>query len=261
MDDPGSDAADGEMPSPLTPDIRRMRVKETAAVSSTAVERVVSILRETILSSEDGAYLGSEEQLRDKLGVSRPTLRQALRLLQHEHLLVSKRGGAGGLYVRRPQMEAVAHAAAIYLDIEQASTRHIFAASVPLMREAVKLAAGCQDAALHDRLRHLLPPESGGTISACSHDRDHFKIDLEFSELVGQMSGNPVIKLFISIIYRFGWVHWSENLTIRYRDQLEGVGQARDQIIRAILDHDSELAVIYSQRRAEIIFKLIDALG
>src|SRR5690606_379336 len=169
--------------------------------SSSAVARIVSALRTSILSAADGEYLGSEEQLTARYGVSRPTLRQAVRLLEHERLLVIKRGSGGGFYARRPQIDAVAHAAAIYLDIEQATFRDLITASLPLLTEAVQLAAACRDERLHARLRQLLvndDPEAG---KMEGRPDEVFAWDIEFARIIGDMCGNPVIKLFVSIIY------------------------------------------------------------
>jgi len=49
-----------------------------------AAHRAAHALREDILAREDGELLGSEDELMERLGVSRPTLRQAARLLEHE---------------------------------------------------------------------------------------------------------------------------------------------------------------------------------
>jgi GntR family transcriptional repressor for pyruvate dehydrogenase complex len=201
---------------------------------------------------QDGAYLGSEEQLLTKFKISRPTLRQAVRLLEHERLLVIKRGGGGGFYVRRPQIEAVAHAAAIYLGIERATPRDMFAASVPLLMEAVRLAACCKDEQLHTRLKALI--KEGNVVSSTEED---FEVDVEFARIIGEMCGNPAINLFVSIIYEFGKNQWRNGLMTRIGSYSPDLREARTKLIHAILGRDAELAMLFCRRRSDLAFQLI----
>lgn len=204
---------------------------------------------------KDGDYLGSEEHLMTAFGISRPTLRQAVRLLEHERLLVIKRGSGGGFYVRRPQVEAVAHAAAIYLTIEHATPRDLFAASVPLLTEAVRLASGCTDEHLHAQLGALVCAEDANLSFL-----DDLTIDLQFARVIGEMCGNPAIKLFISIIYEFGKSQWQSGLMKRHTKYPPELRDARNRLIEAIGAGDPELAMLYSRRRATISFRLIDEM-
>src|ERR1700683_4326848 len=77
--------------------------------------RTAAKIREAILRRKEGDYLGSEEDLIARYGVSQPTLRQTARLLEQEQLLSVRRGQGGGYYVRRPIISVVARAAASYL--------------------------------------------------------------------------------------------------------------------------------------------------
>lgn len=67
-------------------------------------EVVAQRLRERILSGElaDGALLPKEDDLRDEFPVSKPSLREALRILETEGLLTVRRGNRGGAVVHRP---------------------------------------------------------------------------------------------------------------------------------------------------------------
>lgn len=226
---------------------------------SSAVANTVAQLRQLILEQEDGAYLGSEDQLMVRFGISRPTLRQAVRLMEHERLLVIKRGSGGGFFSRRPNIEAVAHAAAIYLSIEQATPHNIFAASVPLLSEAARLAAARQDKEpeLSRRLKKLMEVNDGSSDGPTDNAVDALTFDVELAEIVSKMCGNPVIKLFISIIYAFGSNKWRLELQSRYASHVTDLREARNQLILSILAGDAQLAMLYSQRRSDQIFKLI----
>src|SRR5262245_8952897 len=102
-----------------------------------AAHRAARVLREEILDRGDGEFLGGEEELMRRLGVSRPTLRQAARLLEQEKALLVRRGVKGGYYARRPDVGSLADAAAFYLRARGTKVWDCFAASEPLIEAAI----------------------------------------------------------------------------------------------------------------------------
>jgi DNA-binding FadR family transcriptional regulator len=66
-----------------------------------ASEQVARELRRYVLSHdlEPGDRLGTEQELAAEFGVSRPTLREALRLLAGSHLIRASTGPGGGIFV------------------------------------------------------------------------------------------------------------------------------------------------------------------
>jgi DNA-binding FadR family transcriptional regulator len=67
---------------------------------------VADQLREHILTGRlvDGERLPNETELRRLYDVARPTVREALRLLESAELVTVKRGARGGAVVRRPSV-------------------------------------------------------------------------------------------------------------------------------------------------------------
>jgi DNA-binding FadR family transcriptional regulator len=91
-----------------------------------AAELVAQALRARVLSRElvPGDRLPPESALVAQYGVSRPTLREALRLLEAQELLEVRRGAHGGAVVRRPSTRPAADAIALWLMLGQpAATR------------------------------------------------------------------------------------------------------------------------------------------
>jgi DNA-binding FadR family transcriptional regulator len=80
-----------------------------------AVERIAQQLRAMALKMPEGDYVGSEQRLSQQFMVSGPTLRQAIRLLEHEGLIKVRRGVHGGYYVGRANIDTLTRAAATYL--------------------------------------------------------------------------------------------------------------------------------------------------
>lgn len=73
-------------------------------------ELVAASLRERIVVGElaDGAVLPKQEDLLVEFGVSKPSLREALRILEAEGLVQVRRGKVGGAVVRRPRVDSAA---------------------------------------------------------------------------------------------------------------------------------------------------------
>jgi DNA-binding FadR family transcriptional regulator len=73
-------------------------------------ERIAANIRKRILRGEmqEGASVPPESELMRMYGVSRPTLREALRILEAEQLLLIRRGGIGGAVVQRPSLDVAA---------------------------------------------------------------------------------------------------------------------------------------------------------
>src|SRR5262245_28731201 len=71
---------------------------------------VADALRRRILTGalRPGDNLPLEHQLAAQLGVSRPTLREALRVLEAESLIRTRRGSRGGAEVIGPSVESAA---------------------------------------------------------------------------------------------------------------------------------------------------------
>ena len=76
-----------------------------------AYQLLADSLRTQITSGRlrPGERLPTEPQLCVRSGVSRSTVREALRLLTSQHLIVTTRGVTGGSYVARPTRHARRH--------------------------------------------------------------------------------------------------------------------------------------------------------
>jgi DNA-binding FadR family transcriptional regulator len=66
-----------------------------------------------------GAMLPSEKELVSQLGVSRATLREALRMLETEGLIATKPGPKGGIVVRRPGSANLTRSLSLLLQLEE----------------------------------------------------------------------------------------------------------------------------------------------
>jgi GntR family transcriptional regulator, transcriptional repressor for pyruvate dehydrogenase complex len=99
----------------VPPPIRQMRQPRLA-------DMVAGVLRERIVHGDlaDGDMLPPLDRLVKEFGVSAPSLREALRVLESEGLITVRRGSTGGAVVHRPKAEAVAYMLGLVLQAERA---------------------------------------------------------------------------------------------------------------------------------------------
>jgi DNA-binding FadR family transcriptional regulator len=71
-------------------------------------ETVAAELRQRILVGPPAQHLPTQDQLVKEFGVSYPSVREALRILETEGLVTVRRGSVGGAEVHRPDQSSAA---------------------------------------------------------------------------------------------------------------------------------------------------------
>ncbi len=131
-----------------------------------------------------GDRLPSEGQLVDQLGISRVTVREAIRHLEGEGYLETRRGAKGGLFVRRQQATRASRLAA--LRAEWPAIENFFEYRIAVESRAARLAAERREATHLAQLDAALEVFRLGTLSA-----DFRRADSEFHLAVADASANP----------------------------------------------------------------------
>jgi len=145
-------------------------------------QQIADELRTLIVSGElsDGESLGREPDLVERFGVSRPSLREALRILETEGLIRVVRGLHGGVVAQSPDHRMTARTAALVLQSRNVSLADVFEARSmvePLAAKAVassrkKKSAAAELRLLIDEERATLEdPEAFGRANARFHER------------------------------------------------------------------------------------------
>jgi DNA-binding FadR family transcriptional regulator len=80
----------------------------------------------------EGDSLGHEPDLVERFGVSRPSLREALRILEAEGLITVERGVKGGVIVHEPDERMTARTAAMVLQARNVALADVFEARAQL---------------------------------------------------------------------------------------------------------------------------------
>ncbi len=86
-------------------------------------DMVASVLRERIVNGElvDGDLLPKQDELLEEFRISRPSLREALRILESEGLLTVRRGNVGGSVIEAPNAESSAYMFGLVLQSRRGS--------------------------------------------------------------------------------------------------------------------------------------------
>jgi len=115
-------------------------------------ETVAAELRARILAGDDAYRLPPQEQLVREFGVSRPSVREALRILETEGLVTVRRGNVGGAEAHRPDETSAAYHLGLALQGARVTLRDL-AEGLRLLEPVC--AAEC--ARRPDRLEEVVP--------------------------------------------------------------------------------------------------------
>ena len=120
--------------------------------------QIVASVRDALFAKKlkPGEFLGTENDLADRFGVSRVAARDALRTLQALGIVDIKMGKGGGARIARGNPRLFAEALAVQLDLTGVTAREILDAQRAIESLAAELAAENATAADHAKLQHLL---------------------------------------------------------------------------------------------------------
>lgn len=210
----------------------------------TLVERTARQLADLSLAGEDDRYLGSEDDLLARFGISRPTLRQAAKMVANDRLIAVRRGSGGGFYASRPDAADSVRALARYLRLKGASLADILVVTRPVAEEAAVLAAACAVAELRDELAAF-----AARIDDADTPTAIVRAETELARILAAMSGNAAIELVMAIGFSFGLEEQGGKL---YADPCERA-RARElqrALVDAVLAGDGEVARLMMRRRS-----------
>lgn len=130
----------------------------TAVRSPKTAELVAGTLRRMVVDGQlkDGDFLPNEADLMAHFSVSRPTLREAVRVLESERLVEVRRGSRTGARVRVPGPEIVARPAGLLLELSGATIADLMTARSGIEPMAARLLAESGTTEVFDELDSML---------------------------------------------------------------------------------------------------------
>lgn len=220
-------------------------LREEAAVRSAirvpkTAEVVADHIRKRIIRGElsEGDFLPPEGQLMTTLGISRPTLREAFRILEAEMLISVVRGSRTGARVHQPRVESVSRYAGFVLQAQGTTVGDIYEARLAIEPFIARRLAERKGSGGSDRLR-----EAAARLRAMVDAKRYvdFMIGLaEFHRLLVELGGNHTL-LFITSILQDVVARYQVDFLAR-RAQPDDV--QRKQSLRGIRSFDKLIELI-----------------
>ena len=145
---------------------------------------------------ETGHHLPHETELMTHFAVSRPTLREAVRVLESEGLLEARRGSRSGAMIRLPGPEAVARPASLLLQLRSATVADVVRAREVIEPAAARLAATEGTASDFDELERMVDRDVPAAYAA-----DALGVaSARFHRRLIEMSGNATLSLIAGML-------------------------------------------------------------
>jgi DNA-binding FadR family transcriptional regulator len=202
-------------------------------------QQIIMHIRSAISSGElrPGDRLPPETELARSLGVSRPTVREALKVLEALNLLESSTGPTGGTFVKTLSGVGVADSLkdsiTLLLDVDELTLEELWAAREAIETQAVVIAAV-------KRTERDLTMMWGTIESDEFRQFDDYFPDITFHRAIADASGNRLLSLFMLSLHLT-----LRTLAERYVLPSDSKQVSQDQhrlVYEAILDRDGELA-------------------
>lgn len=210
------------------------------ARTSTITQKIIDQIRTAILDGKlkPGDILPPEKELMEQFGVSKQTLREALRALEHMGLIDVRKGIGGGAHIVEVDIEVTKQSLANFLYFKNLSIENLSELRKLIEPHAAEKAA--RDMSKEDlaHLEQLNNTARNNLDNNFLEDMSHNEIN--FHRVIANNTGNPILILILDFV---------ENLLEDFKKVLKpdlafskSVLDAHDRIFNAICDKDPEKA-------------------
>jgi GntR family transcriptional regulator, transcriptional repressor for pyruvate dehydrogenase complex len=221
---------------------------------SSAIQTTAAAMRHDVLTiGEDGQFLGSESDLLARYGISRPTLRQASRILEHEQLISVRRGVNGGFFTRLPTSEAVTRVASIFLQTKGTDINELFRTVTVVVPALAEMACA---APVTDRQDYYAWVVEGHAKAPTLSRRAFVQHVAEHGRRLGELAECPPLALFQNVLMELTVAESKVNVFAN-RERIALVSYSQLELAESILAGDAQragqLARANEQRTADWI--------
>jgi len=160
-----------------------------------APERIADEIRALILEGRIGpdTRLPGEQDLAAEFGVSRPTIREALKRLAAQNLIRTRRGAAGGTFVNRigwsEAREQLVATSTLLVSTTPLDAQAVAEARLVLLTACAPLAARRREAGHLDRMRAEIAVQRAVETT----DEEFCASDVAFHRALADATGNPLL--------------------------------------------------------------------
>ena len=159
-------------------------------------EHVAQQLLERIIAAKlkPGSSFATEAELLSQFNVSRPTLRESLKLLEYQGVLELRPGPGGGIIVREPSTDLLAHGLSVFLRLHEVPFFTVIKA-----REVIEPALA-YEAAVNGSVENFDELEASivrmKTLDAQTDQDAFIEENRVFHSVIARASGNKVLEVF-----------------------------------------------------------------
>jgi DNA-binding FadR family transcriptional regulator len=173
--------------------------KSTVVRVPKAGELVAAQLRRQIVTGElrEGDTLPPETALMEQFGISRPTLREAFRILESEHIIQIKRGAHGGAHVLVPDAGAAGRYAGALLQYRGTTLADLYEARAHLEAAGVEILARKRSAADLGKLDTAIAESEALLSDPIAYAEKH---ELQFHRLLIELAGNQTMIVLLDML-------------------------------------------------------------
>ena len=206
---------------------------ENARSSEKVTDVIISRIRDAILSGQlkPGDRLASEKELVEQFGVSKATLREALRALEVMGLVELRKGAAGGVFITEVELQTTIHSMMNFLHFKSLSVYELTMIRFMLEPHIARIAADkCTEKDI-ERLQSFIALEN------LDHATRKVR-DISFHRYLSRMTNNAMLILIVDFI---------ENLLDEIKQSLDVneefyamVRSAHERILNCIIERDAE---------------------
>jgi GntR family transcriptional regulator, transcriptional repressor for pyruvate dehydrogenase complex len=214
-------------------------------------EMIASYLRGKIVRGElaEGDSLPSEVELMRQFDVSRPTLREAFRILETESLISVRRGVGGGAQVLEPDISVGARYVGLLLQLDGATIADVYEARMAVEPICAGMMAARKDReevlpALYDCIERVAA-KIGDSENGIPDPREWTRTTYEFHELVLKGSGNKTLALQGLLLQEVVAMHYAATVAEKFADT------SRPERFRRVLLSFKKLANLVAEGDSE----------
>lgn len=210
-------------------------------------EHVARLLLNRIISADmkPGSSFGTEAELLEKYDVSRPTLRESLRILESQGVLALRPGPKGGIMVAKPSIHVIAHTLSVYLRLNGVPFVEILRARMaiePVLARDAALYGSEED--FDEMEQTIIRLEAAG-----ADNEVVYRENRAFHSVIARAACNPVLEAY-----------W-ETISILASGEGAGIKYTKKNVEHVVKSHRAILSVC-RQRNPDLAYELtVDHLG
>jgi DNA-binding FadR family transcriptional regulator len=214
---------------------------------------VAAQLRRQVVTGElkEGEMLPSEAVLMERFGVSRPTLREAFRILESEQIISVRRGARGGARVLVPDGRVAGGYAGLLLQYQGATIADVYEARTLLETCVIGILAKKRTAADLRRLEDSVAEGEKFLADPVSYGRH----DAEFHLLLVELAGNETLEVLVGMLYHIIDSHHRSYARMQDPDESRPAAKvtqkAHVKLLELVRDRDADKAQDFWRKHLE----------